>query len=143
MSHTISMIEESCGSLVDLSELFVSLTNNIICKLALGMTYHEVNFTDLLKNLMHILGVFSVGDYIPWLSWIDSLSGVKGRAKLIAKQLDDFLQSVIDEHQNKKIGENNQSGQGLDIVDILLNVQRDNTIGFKLHTNSLKATISV
>ncbi|PWA88650.1 cytochrome P450 [Artemisia annua] len=92
ISHMISVIGESCGSLVDLSALFDSLTNNIICRVALGRTYPGLNFKDLLTDLVNIVGSLCVGDYFPWLSFFDRLSGLKGRAENLAKKLDDFFQ---------------------------------------------------
>nr|GEY27206.1 cytochrome P450 71A4-like [Tanacetum cinerariifolium] len=141
ISHMISVIGENCGSVVDLSVLFASLTNNIICRVALGRTYPGLNFKYLLTNLGHIVGSFSVGDYFPWLSLFDRISGLKGRAQKLAKEIDAFLQSVVEEHQTKRIGENAKSDEGQDLVDILLDVQNDNATGFLLDIKTLKAVI--
>lgn len=61
---TINMIDNRCGSVIDLSEFLVTLTNNIICKVALGRTYSGIKFKDLLGRFMIVLGVFSFGNYI-------------------------------------------------------------------------------
>ncbi|PWA36048.1 cytochrome P450 [Artemisia annua] len=143
ISHMISVIGESCGSLVDLSALFDSLTNNIICRVALGRTYPGLNFKYLLTDLVNIVGSLCVGDYFPWLSFFDRLSGLKGRAENLAKKLDDFFQGVVEEHQNKRIRENSESDQSSDLVDILLDVQKDNATGFIIDTTTLKAVILV
>ncbi|KAJ9559482.1 hypothetical protein OSB04_004642 [Centaurea solstitialis] len=141
MALLIGILEESYGSLVNLSELILSLTNNIICRAAFGRTYHGSKFTDLLRKLMDMLGVFTVGNYISWLSWVDRLSGVEGKAKKIATEFDEFLEGVLEEHINKKKGVDAKSDEGKDLVDILLEIQREKTTGFTLQRDNLKAVI--
>ncbi|KAK1427678.1 hypothetical protein QVD17_16370 [Tagetes erecta] len=138
---TIKMIENRCGSIIDLSEFLVSLTNNIICKVALGRTYSGIKFKGLLRRLMHVLGVFSFGNYIPKLSWIDRLSGLEDQARKVAKDFDDFLEGVVEEHVNNNRGVYDKSYEDQDLVDILLDVQRQNQTGFSLQRDTVKAVI--
>ncbi|CAH1419147.1 unnamed protein product [Lactuca virosa] len=142
----IDKIGENCGSLVDLGDLLNSLTNNIVCRVALGRTYHGMKFNDLLARFAYLLGAFSVGNYIGWLSWVDRLSGLEARTKKVAEEFDEFLEVVLEEHINKKrtveegdiAGENYESQ---DYVDILLDAQRENTTNFTLDRDVIKATI--
>ncbi|GJY84641.1 cytochrome P450 71A4-like protein [Tanacetum coccineum] len=141
----IHKIGKSCGSVVDLGELLNLLTNNLICRVALGRTYQGAEFNDLLVRFTYLLGSFSVGNYIPWLSWVDRLSGLEGRTKKVAEEFDEFLERVLEEHIDKKnavdddFGGRNDAGQ--DLVDILLDVQRENTTNFILHRDVIKAAI--
>lgn len=143
MVLTIGVLAESCGSVVDLSATLVSLTNNIICRVAFGRTYHGLKFMDLLRKQLDLVGVFNVGSYIPWLSWVDRLSGLEGRAKKCAKEFDEFIEDVIEEHVLKKGGADAKSNEVRDFMDILLDVQRDETIGYTLHRDTLKAVLMV
>ncbi|PWA96426.1 cytochrome P450 [Artemisia annua] len=86
ITRMIDMIEKSCGSVIDLSEMLVSLNNNIICQVALGR-----EFKDLLVRFGTLLGGVSVGNYIPWLSWVDWLRGLEGKTNKLAKEIDEFL----------------------------------------------------
>ncbi|MFS7898257.1 putative cytochrome P450 superfamily [Helianthus anomalus] len=45
---------------------------------------------------------FNIGSYIPWLSWVDLITGSIGRAEKVAKEFDELLEEVIEEHVNKK-----------------------------------------
>lgn len=90
-----------------------------------------------------MLGVFCVGDYIPWLSWVDRLKNLEGNAKKIATEFDDFLDCVLKEHRSKKKGEDAKSDKDQDLVDILLDVQRNETTGFTLGDDTLKGVILV
>lgn len=93
---------------------------------------------------IHLLSL-SVGTYIPWLSWVDKIIGSVGKAEKIAKEFDVFLEKIIEEHANKKKGEYAKSNEQEeeDFVDILLDLQKDNTTGFTLYTDSIKALILV
>ncbi|KAI3684478.1 hypothetical protein L6452_33702 [Arctium lappa] len=140
----IEMIEKDGGSnsVTDLSELIFWLVNNIVCTVALGRTYRGSKFRNLLERFVEVFGAISVGSYIPWLSWIDRLSGLEDKAHKVAKELDAFLQGAAEEHTNKRKGmDNAQSDEEQDLVDILLDVQRDNTTGFTLHNDTIKALI--
>ncbi|KAM0035163.1 putative cytochrome P450 [Helianthus debilis subsp. tardiflorus] len=133
----LGALGENSGSSVDMSALLGSYTSNVLCRVAFGKTYYELGFTDKLKKFVDMLGTFCVGSYIPWLSFIDRLSGLLGQAHAISKELDHFLKGVVEDHLHKKTtGEETK-----DFVDILRDIQKDKTIGFTLNTNTLKAVI--
>ncbi|KAM3704023.1 hypothetical protein ACJW31_04G143400 [Castanea mollissima] len=148
----IDKIKESCSSSsVNLSEMFAKLTNNVICKVALGRKYGEGEagrkFKELLGELGELLGAINVGDYIPSLAWLNRVNGLDAKAEKVAKQLDDFLERVIDEHKNcQKKGDHNhgfsqENEDQKDFVDILLWIQEENVIGFPVDRVSIKALI--
>nr|XP_043635902.1 cytochrome P450 Tp4149-like [Erigeron canadensis] len=137
-------IGESCGSIVNLSELIVSFTNNVICRVALGKTYHGLKFKNLLARMMGLLGVLSIGSYIPLLSWVDRLSALNYRTNEVCRELDEFLEGVIEEHITQRRETNDSvcgSDEGQDLVDILLDVQKENAGGFIVDKDSIKAVI--
>ncbi|MFS7910596.1 putative cytochrome P450 superfamily [Helianthus anomalus] len=86
---------------------------------------------------------FSVGSYVPWLSWVDRLTGLVGRAETVAKEFDEFLEAVIEEHVTITGGEGARTNDGQYFVDILLNVQKDGTTGFTFQRDTVKAIIMV
>ncbi|PWA34333.1 cytochrome P450 [Artemisia annua] len=137
----IGMLEKSSGSLVDVSALLFSFSNRITCKVAMGTTYDGSKLIQLLNKFLDILIVFSVGSFIPWLGWVDRLSGLVGRAEKIAKEFDEFLESIIEEHVNNRRGDGSRSQEGQNFIDILLDVQKDKTMGFTFHRDSIKALI--
>ncbi|KAE8697316.1 hypothetical protein F3Y22_tig00110621pilonHSYRG00067 [Hibiscus syriacus] len=51
-------------------------------------------------NLLKLLGMSDVGDYLPWLAWVSHVNGFNAKAKKVAKEFDEFLDEVIDEHVN-------------------------------------------
>ncbi|KNA16967.1 hypothetical protein SOVF_084440 isoform A [Spinacia oleracea] len=139
---------ERCGSsVVNLREILMTFTNDVICRASFGMKYdHEggFNLKKLLDKVMELLGDFCVGDFIPWLSWIDRVSGLEGRLEKVAKPLDAFLEKVIQEHQirqSTKIHHNelDKVKNVQNFVDILLEVQSENREALPL--DSIKAVI--
>ncbi|KAK1436711.1 hypothetical protein QVD17_02493 [Tagetes erecta] len=138
----IRNISCSPSPVVNMSELLISLTNGVICRAALGRKHGGEKFKELFANFVELLGVFSVGDYIPWLSWVDWLNGYDVRAVKIAGEFDEFLEGVIEEHVERK---REVSGDGdddqKDFVDILLEIQNNNDAGFVLERDTVKALI--
>ncbi|KAJ0785456.1 putative cytochrome P450 [Helianthus annuus] len=135
----IETIEKSHGSIIDVTELVFWLVNNIVCKVSLGRSYQGLKFTDLLTQFVHVLGALCIGNYIPWLSWIDRLSGLEDKARKVAKEFDEFLEGVVKEHLDKRSKGDDHTDQ--DLVDVLLDIQRDNAIGFDLQRDTIKAII--
>nr|XP_043637623.1 cytochrome P450 Tp4149-like [Erigeron canadensis] len=140
----IKEIGESRGSVVDVSELIVSFTNNVICRVALGKTYPGLKFKNLLSRMMSLLGVLSMESYIPSLSWVDRLSGLNRRINEVSEELDEFFEAVIEEHLIQRRETNDSfcgSDEGKDLVNILLDVQVENAGGFIVDKESIKAVI--
>ncbi|XP_023515572.1 cytochrome P450 71A24-like isoform X2 [Cucurbita pepo subsp. pepo] len=129
---------------VNLTETFSGVTNNVVCRVALGAKYGVgedwIKLRSLILEFLELLGSFGVRDFIPWLGWIDGISGLDARAKRVAKELDVFLGRVIQDHVDSENRDEN-SGKHKDLVDVLLWIQRNNTIGFPLEMDSIKALI--
>nr|XP_043620721.1 cytochrome P450 Tp4149-like [Erigeron canadensis] len=137
----IEMIGKSCGSVIDMSEMLFLLTTNILCEVAFGQKNDDIKFKDVFVKSQALLGGFDIGNYIPWLSWVNWLRS--GQANEIVKEYDDFLDGIIDEHKNKSIKADVNGGQTevRDLVDILLDVQKENTLKFKFGRDTIKAII--
>ncbi|KAK8604609.1 hypothetical protein V6N13_099543 [Hibiscus sabdariffa] len=146
-------IEKSSASglPINLSEIFSATTNNVICRIALGRKYSEdtTKFKKLLREFTELLGTPDVGDYLPWLSWISHVNGFNAKAKKVAKEFDQFLDGVIEEHMNQHNKQTNDHNKGIqgedqkDFVDVLLEIQRQNKVGFPMERMNIKAVIFV
>ncbi|XP_054821901.1 cytochrome P450 736A117-like [Prosopis cineraria] len=141
-------IERACSAnvSVNLRELFSSITNDVICRAALGRKYGEESgrrFMELLEKFVELMGSFVVGDYVPWLDWLGHASGLYARAHAVAQELDRFLEEVLKEHMmnhSKEVGATGIEGDH-DFVDVLLSIQRTNSIGFPIDKTVIKALI--
>ncbi|CAF2124935.1 unnamed protein product [Brassica rapa subsp. narinosa] len=135
ISLMIEKIRESSSLPLNLSKLLVSLTNDVICRVALGKKYGcETDFKELTERFSRLLGTFSVGTYVPWLAWIDWIRGLDRQLKKTGNDFDEFLEKVLDDHVDG-------DRDGTDFVDVLLTIQRDKSVGFQLDRLSIKAII--
>ncbi|KAL9439089.1 hypothetical protein AB3S75_024701 [Citrus x aurantiifolia] len=155
--ETIQMIEKvalrSCSgsSPIDLSEILISLTKNVICRAAFGMTCGEGEAGGKLKKLLEelgeLLGMFCVGDFIPWLAFLDKLTGLDARVERVFKHLDSFLNYVIDHHMTRQRQDVATNGGVIvkedqkDFLDVLLEIQNDGTNGISMARENMKAII--
>lgn len=138
-------------SAVNLSEMFMTFTNDVICRIAFGRKYSGeetgVKFKELLKEFVELLGTFTVSNFIPWLAWVDRLNGLHSKVNKVAKEFDEFLKGVVEEHISRRLKEGNSGTieryRVKDFVDVLLQVQMDNTAGFPIDRDSIKALILV
>nr|AIL49062.1 cytochrome P450 monooxygenase [Nothapodytes nimmoniana] len=147
----VKRIQEACSlSLtVNLSEMFVSFTNDVVCRAAFGKKYSEgeggKRFMQLMRIFLELLGTISVGNFIPWLKWIDQVNGFDAKVDRVAKEIDGFLEEVIKErenlvgHESSEMFENKEGEK--DFLDILLKIHKHDTIGISMDRDSVKALI--
>ncbi|KAG5100365.1 hypothetical protein JHK82_045417 [Glycine max] len=139
-------IRQCCSSLmpVNLTDLFFKLTNDIVCRAALGRRYSGEGGSKLrepLNVMVELLGVSVIGDFIPWLERLGRVNGIYGKAERAFKQLDEFFDEVVDEHLSKRDNDGvNDEGHN-DFVDILLRIQRTNAVGLQNDRTIIKALI--
>ncbi|XP_044486210.1 cytochrome P450 736A117-like isoform X3 [Mangifera indica] len=114
---------------------------------AFGRKYSEGEggrkFKELLGEFSQLLGGLNIADFIPWLRWVNYFNGVDAKVKKVAKELDEFLDKVVEEHlhgQEREI-KNHGSEDGKDFVDVLLEVQKDNKDDFSFGKVTIKALI--
>ncbi|KAH9727193.1 cytochrome P450 71A25 [Citrus sinensis] len=134
----------------DLSDVLCTLTNDIVCRRALGRKYSDEweggsaggrKFRKLLGETVELLGTFNVGDYIPWLGyWVCHFNGFESKLEKTAKEMDDFLEAVVEEHENKMMSGGVEDDQK-DFVDVLLWIQKENMIDFPMERATIKAII--
>ncbi|PWA93745.1 cytochrome P450 [Artemisia annua] len=106
---------------LDPPSLFPSLKPEV----ALGRTFSDIKLKELLGRLQFLLGA--------------------GKTNKLAKEIDEFLDGVIEDHvnNNKKVAGNVNVGndQSQDLIDILLDVQREDRANFIFDTDTIKAAI--
>ncbi|WCJ30117.1 cytochrome P450 family 71 subfamily A polypeptide 25 [Euphorbia peplus] len=150
-SLVVEGIKDSCSfssnisPVVNLSEIFAKLTNDIICRIALGRKFSAteragIGIKALLMDFTELLGGFDVGDFIPWLGWMSSVKGLYRKAEKVAKELDEFFDGVIDEHV-KANNDESSNNDSKDFVDVLLWIQKENLAGFPIDKTAIKALI--
>lgn len=150
----VEKIKDCCLSSrpVNLTNMFASLTNDLICRAAFGKkhseTGHGKKFLDSMEETVGLLFNFTLGEFIPWLSWINWLNGFNAALDRSAEKRDEILDAVIEDHLNRA-PETTSSGQGVhdkskeNFVDILLGIYKGNTPGVSIDLISVKGVILV
>ncbi|KAE8689131.1 Kinase superfamily protein [Hibiscus syriacus] len=139
------------GKPVVLVEHLFRLTLSVICRMVLGNNYFGVSGADqvvsnsivslqeiqeIINEFFFLNGAFNIGDWIPWLDFLD-LQGYKKRMKVLKKKLDRFHDHVFDEHKRKK-KELAKDFVAQDMVDLLLQLADDPDLDVKLTYDHLR-----
>ncbi|KAL8131411.1 hypothetical protein AgCh_007371 [Apium graveolens] len=144
----VKNIVESNSSVVDLSELLVTLTNNVVSTATFGEKIDEGGngrkLCMLMKETEELLGRFDVGTFIPWLAWINIVSGFNAKVIKVAKENDEFFERIVEEHMNalsRKEKCREKVKEREDFLDVLLGIEEDTVGGFRLERDNIKALI--
>ncbi|CAJ1943744.1 unnamed protein product [Sphenostylis stenocarpa] len=133
----------SGASCVNLTEMIMSTSNNIVCKCAFGRKFGEdgdKRVKELARETMIHLTAFTVRDYFPWLGWVDVVTGKIEKYKATAGAMDALFDEAITERlRAKREGEHSKRK---DFMDILLQLQEDDMLSFELTKNDLKALLA-
>lgn len=102
-------------------------------------------FLGMKTELMELLGGFSIGEFVPWLRWTSRVNGYDKRVERVAKEMDDVLEGVIQEHVESKNRWRDRSAErnGETFIDTLLEIQNENSVGVSIDRDSIKALILV
>jgi len=102
--------ESSNYLMVEVRQWFTQLTTNMVLPLLVGQRYFSAtNVIDkeevekcvkVVKEMMCLLGVFTVGDAIPFLKWFDFGGHVKAMKKA-SKEMDKIIGDLLEEHRHK------------------------------------------
>jgi cytochrome P450 len=136
----------SSSSVTNLSELLISLSSTIICRISFGKTYEDDGvlerrkFHGLLHEFQALLTEFFVSDYIPFMGWIDKLRGLHGRLDKNFMEFDEFYQKIIDEHLDPS---RQQSIDEDVIVDVLLELKKTRSFSFDITLDHIKGVFMV
>ncbi|CAO2824747.1 unnamed protein product [Amaranthus hypochondriacus] len=145
-SEEVNLVMDSimrCSSTkkhVNLSELMISLSNNVVCRVAFGMKF-DGNGKEILNRAQCLLGELNIADYYPWFGWvINKFNGVDGRLDRNFRDLDEFYDQVIQQHLDCVI---KSEGDDQDFVDVLLQIQmNDSGQTIRLNNNQIKGILT-
>ncbi|TXG52487.1 hypothetical protein EZV62_021656 [Acer yangbiense] len=93
---------------VDMKSFFYAIAFNIVMRMVAGKRYFEDDVLDLeitkgkvddLLEMFAPIATVALGDYFPFLRWL-TYYGVERRLLKIHKRKDEFIQALIDAHQN-------------------------------------------
>ncbi|XP_022769491.1 3,9-dihydroxypterocarpan 6A-monooxygenase-like [Durio zibethinus] len=137
---SVSREEESC----DLGTPLTTLMNNVICRTAMSTSLSDNN-TDEAKKIkelveeMQVAGeMLCVGDILGPLGKFDLLGYGRKLKKAIGK-FDQLVENIMKKHEDQNETGEIRSGQGKDLMDVLLETSNDPSAEVKLTRKDVKA----
>lgn len=127
---TLSVLQtarEKPEALVEPRATLLATSNDINCRLMMGKRISEFSnamtgkgdLLSLVEEVMYLLCVFNVGDFIPWIAWLD-LQGYEKRMKAAGRRCKAVMQAVIDERKESYKRKEANAVRHNDLLDVLL-----------------------
>ncbi|KAG8479977.1 hypothetical protein CXB51_025001 [Gossypium anomalum] len=140
-SRLLTTLSAHPGSEVNVSGLFLSLANDILCRVAFGRRLTERvgssnHLAAVLRETQELFAGMSVGDFFPEWEWVHSVSGYKRRLMKNLNELRRVCDEVIKEHLQR-----GETGIKEDFVDVLLRVQKQDNLEVPITDDNLKALV--
>ena len=149
----VNRIRSVCvnGSAINIGETLIAIANNIASRCVIGKSFMEEDgrsrIGELSRQMMVLMGAFSVGDFFPGLKWIDFLRGLLGRMNAAFRELDEFLDQLIEEHkaflESSSSSGSSGTSEAKHFMDILLRLKKDSMLDFDLTKNNIKGILAV
>lgn len=151
VKRLLTSVKSQCGSVTDMSKLFFTLANDILCLAAFGMRYvneegkKSNNLASVFTESQELLSGFCIGDFFPEWGWLSSLSGFTRRLRKNTQDLTVAIDEIISEHLFRKqatddSGSSLMDGDG-DFIDVLLRVQQRDDLEVPITDDNLKALV--
>ncbi|KAL5717953.1 hypothetical protein ACHQM5_010933 [Ranunculus cassubicifolius] len=143
ISNMVDKIREriSLQQEVNVSELILTVTNNVISRVALSRRLGNSEYGRHVEDAKNLFGHSTVEDMFPLLKWIDVLTGVHKRMKTTSTTILQFFDKVIEEHLIARKNNGEQSGRR-DFVDLLLDYEEDSQLtGAEFTRENLKGVL--
>ncbi|KAK7850583.1 beta-amyrin 24-hydroxylase [Quercus suber] len=155
LNHTIDIREEEVEKLVeritkfsregkpcDLRGELTTLTNNVICIMVMSTrcSGNEIDAEEIrgvVKQFMDLAGKLSAGDALGPLRILD-FSGNKKKFVRVMEQFDRLLERIMKEHE-AKVMNGGVGDQKNDLMDILIETQRDPSAEVKISRQDIKS----
>ncbi|GFZ11985.1 hypothetical protein Acr_23g0003700 [Actinidia rufa] len=136
---------ESYPGTTDLTKLLGLYANDVLCRVAFGRDfsaggdYDRHGFQKMLEEYQVLLGGLSIGDFFPSMEFTHTLTGMKSRLQDTFRRFDQFFDEVIKEHLNPM----REKEEHKDLVDVLLEIQKNGDAEMPLTMDNVKAIILV
>ncbi|KAI3500693.1 hypothetical protein L1887_36517 [Cichorium endivia] len=148
----LSNLHASSGDPIMLREHALRMILCVINRTVLGRKYFseskDEKGTLTFEEMQEMLDEFSVlnaalnlGDWIPWMAFMD-LQGYVKRMKVLCKRFDRFFEHVFDEHRDRMKDER-EGFVARDMVDVLLKLTEDPNLEVKLNSDAAKGLTQV
>ncbi|XP_054815521.1 cytochrome P450 71D10-like isoform X2 [Prosopis cineraria] len=138
-----ALVKDICsneGSIINLSEKIFTTTNSIIARAAFGnKSRHQEAFISALKEIMKVMGGFSIVDLFPSAKVLQVITGMRAKVERVHKLNDGILEEIIKDNKERK--ETSSANNEENLLDVLLKIQQENDLELPLTHKHIKAVI--
>lgn len=142
VDNLMDILTQNSKKVINLNEMIFSLLDGIVGNMAFGKLCGKEQFGSkglprLLNEVMRMLACFSAKDFFPrWGHIIDNMIRQSTQLEKSFKDLDRYLQHLLDEHRN-------HSKPNESLVAFLLSLQRNSKSSLNLTDDQIKAILFV
>ncbi|KAF3438666.1 hypothetical protein FNV43_RR21430 [Rhamnella rubrinervis] len=143
VARLVRRVAESYPGTTNLSKMLALYSNDVLCRVAFGRDfsgggeYDKHGFQKMLEEYQELLGGFSLGDFFPSMEFIHSLTGMKSRLQRTFRSFNRLFDQMVTEHLNPM----REKEEHKDLVDVLLDVQKEGSLEMPLTMDNVKAII--
>ncbi|KAL1536675.1 cytochrome P450 71AU50-like [Salvia divinorum] len=129
---------------VDVSARVAELVGDMNCLMVFGRKFvdrdldEELGFKDVIDETTRVAAQPNLGDYFPSVAALD-LQGLNRRIKKLSATFDGFLDTIIDDHVEKK--EQEKEKKGWYFVDVMMAIMESGGAGFDFDRRHVKAVL--
>ncbi|XP_051220439.1 cytochrome P450 736A117-like [Lolium perenne] len=137
-------------AVVNLTHEFISYTNAVISLATFGdNSGYGIGdgLSEVFADFEELLGMVTVGEFVPLLAWVDTLMGIDAKAARTSRVMDELLERVIADHRQRRLGRGRLVGDAdedhRDFVDVMLDVSEagEDAGGVEFDTIAIKAIV--
>ncbi|XP_028755349.1 cytochrome P450 71D10-like [Neltuma alba] len=140
VSALLGDIRSHEGSVINLSEKIFKTTNSIIARAAFGKKSRDQEaFISTLKDIMNLVGGFSVVDLFPSAKFLQVITGMRAKLERIHRLNDQIIENIIKDHMERKATSNESSEENL--LDLLLRIQQGEDLEHPLTHDHVKVVL--
>nr|AJD25155.1 cytochrome P450 CYP71AT91 [Salvia miltiorrhiza] len=144
VSRMVTNLSAGSGRVANLTAVMLDLTSTLICRVAFGKERDEgesrmrSRFDELMIESQAVQAGFAfVSDYLPWFGWVDRLNGMIAKLDRVFKDLDDFLEELIQQH----LDPNRPKSKNPNILELLIQLKNENSSSLALTWDHVKAIL--
>eukprot|EP01018_Ginkgo_biloba_P040754 Gb_24787 [translate_table: standard] len=116
--------------IINMKTVISDLILNVMMGMVINKRYFDTDASGIiLAEAMHMIeesailhGVFNVGDYIPYLNWLD-LQGYNRAMKQLQNRIDPFIQRILEKHREN----HGEKEEMLDFIHVLISQAESNS----------------
>ncbi|GAB4837208.1 hypothetical protein Ancab_002114 [Ancistrocladus abbreviatus] len=139
LSRLVQRIATCYPQTTNLKKMLVRYVNDVVCSIAIGRNFSDEEEYDRygFHEIKALLDGFSIPDFFPSMKVMHTLTGYKSRLQKLSRCFDNFFNEIIEEHLDPQKKEMREK----DLLDVLLNIRKDQTGELALTMNNVKAII--